>query len=132
KIRLIQEQVDFLEEHFEGYQDFEIIDAFAKTHDFSNKFFHLDELIRAVYIGYEIIKEFKAGDWVVTSSGEIKQIASVQRWSKNTELEYIYNDGECTTVEPKRHATDEEIAGEKERNWWDKHNREVWELRKSD
>src|SRR5699024_8891965 len=31
-----------------------------------------------------------------------------------------------------RHATPEEIAKEKQRRWWAKHGREVWELREND
>lgn len=86
---------------------------------------NFDDLIKALYIGYEVEPEFKAGDWVVnTSSGYIKLIENER------EANFLNND--YIKYHELRHATAEEIATEKERRWWEKNGREVWELKEGD
>src|SRR5699024_3599598 len=83
----------------------------------------LDELIRAFYIGYEVEPIFEVGDWVKdTSTNAVIKINDRQH--RNNLI-----DSRHTTI---RHATPEEIAEEKQRRWWAKHGREVWELRRND
>ena len=87
----------------------------------------LDELIRALYIGYEVDPEFKIGDWVIHKpSREIGKVRYVGSHSLTLENNSGGGSGHF------RHATPEEIAEEKERIWWNKHGRDVWELRERD
>src|SRR5699024_246812 len=73
----------------------------------------LNELIKALYIGYEIKDEFKVGDWVVHSNGNvIRQIEKVEHDHVNvTDGE----DGYIWGISYIRPATPSEIAEEKER-----------------
>lgn len=80
----------------------------------------LDELIRALYIGYEVEEEFKFGDWVRLNNGDLFKITSGNLASEYSKSNAI------------RHATPEEIAEEKQRRWWKNNNRNVWELKKGD
>lgn len=93
-----------------------------------------DDLIKALYIGYEIEEEFKSGDWIVNNQGRVLQVTEVYLEDGNEIVEA--NDGQVFTyrlgAEFVRHATPDEIAEEKERRWWAKHGREVWELKQGD
>lgn len=97
-----------------------------------------DVLLQAIFYGYEIKPEFKVGQYIVYENGAIKNTMKITVVNK----EYI-------TVEPIyklfeeynkisvnspliRHATPEEITIEKQRRWWRKYGRKVWELRKND
>lgn len=89
----------------------------------------LDELICALYIGYEVEPEFKVGDWVVTSDflEPIRKVKEVNDRLLVDNTRIVWRDfGEI------RHATPEEIAKEKERRWWAKHGREPWEIKEDD
>src|SRR5699024_6673411 len=81
------------------------------------------DMARALYEGYEVEETFKVGDWVKdTSTNAVIKIKDRQHRNN-------INDPRYSTV---RHATPEEIAEEKQRRWWAKHGREVWELREND
>lgn len=83
----------------------------------------MEQFVKALYIGYEVEETFKVGDWVKdTSTNAVIKIKDRQHRNN-------INDPRYSTV---RHATPEEIAEEKQRRWWAKHGREVWELRKGD
>src|SRR5699024_9714190 len=93
----------------------------------------LDRLIKALYIGYEVEETFKVGDWVVDVYEGITRIDSKEKeglWIGEGTLTWVNYDGEC--YERLRHATPEEIATEKQRRWWAKHGRDVWELKEND
>lgn len=75
----------------------------------------LDEFIHALYIGYEVELEYKVGDWVVTGRNVIGVYGKDIMTSGNI-----------------RHATESEIAEEKERRWWSCHGRKVNEYKPSD
>ncbi|MCF3942188.1 hypothetical protein [Oceanobacillus alkalisoli] len=82
-----------------------------------------DEMAKALYIGYEIEETFEVGDWIKdTSTGAVIEIINKQH--RNNIMDNRY-----TT---RRRATPSEIAEEKERRWWKKHNRDVWELKRDD
>jgi len=92
-----------------------------------------DDLIKALYIGYEVKPEFKVGDWVYhQSDGIVSQITRVN--FNKLVPDAINTDGHkgWISCEDIRHATSEEIKQEKERRWWEKHGREVKEYRKGD
>src|SRR5690625_4301046 len=82
-----------------------------------------DTLVKALYIGYEVEPEFKVGDWVFNNGTD--RTFQLNESTVNALNEY-------KNMEHIRHATDEEIAQEKERRWWKKHNRDVWELKEGD
>lgn len=83
----------------------------------------MEQFVKALYIGYEIEETFEVGDWVKdTSTNAVIKIND--RKHRNNLI-----DPRHTTI---RHATPEEIAEEKQRRWWAKHGREVWELREND
>jgi len=94
----------------------------------------IDKMARALYVGYEIEPEFRVGDWVVRTvdleehykSGVVFKIAKVDNG-------VLYDDRESVLLESTiRHATPEEIEEEKQRRWWAKHGRGVWELKEGD
>lgn len=96
---------------------------------------HLDSLIRALYIGYEIEEEYKVGDWVViteehNSKGKVLQIKIVESAILN--LDYGNGFQSWWPVSSLRHATPEEIKTEQERRVWAKIGREVGEFRDGD
>ena len=94
---------------------------------------NFDDLIKALYIGYEVKPEFKVGDWVYhQSDGIVSQITRVN--FNKLVSDAINTDGHkgWISCEDIRHATSEEIKQEKERRWWEKHGREVWELKEGD
>src|SRR5690625_561672 len=100
----------------------------------------LDEFIRALYIGYEVELGFNIGDWVVLEDGfigEIEFINELEGWANIGDTKRTKERGVCLAktydlIDIVRHATPSEIAEEKERRWWKKHGRDVWELKKGD
>src|SRR5690625_487713 len=100
----------------------------------------MKQLVKAIYIGYEVEPEFKVGDWVfweTKSNGPIPKTAfKIEKIIKDgvcpDEWPSPYAGGEPIPIEELRHATPSEIAEEKERRWWAKHGRNLWELRKGD
>ena len=96
-----------------------------------------DELIKALYIGYEVEPEYSVGDYVVTDTGIIGKITHFNPDNDNHAfLDVKLNNGTGryanTFIRYFRHATSSEIAAEKERRWWRRHGRDVWELREKD
>ena len=86
-----------------------------------------NELIRALYIGYEVEPEFKIGQWVKSRHGKgIGKIVKISKQGYHTDFNMIADADDI------RHATPQEIATEKTRRWWAKHNREPFELVKGD
>lgn len=90
-----------------------------------------DEFARALYIGYEVIPEFKKGDWVVNAAGTIGEIKEIE----GRIFQVFWGSGmpmRCNKDVFERHATEEEIAEEKERRFFRRNGREPWELKKGD
>lgn len=100
----------------------------------------IDDVVKAIVYGYEVKPEFKVGDWVVLEDGyigEIEFINEVEGWanigySKDTKERGVCLAKTYDLIDIVRHATPSEIAEEKERRWWKKHGRDVWELRARD
>lgn len=98
------------------------------------------ELARALHVGYDVEHIFKVGDWVITEGyskdydGKPLEIIQI----KNDGEKYFYfeqqthPDHNFASYHIKRYATSEEIQQEKQRRWWKKHDREVWELKIND
>jgi len=92
---------------------------FLSTTDFS----------RALFSGYEVEDEFKDGDWVAVEWDEGKDINVIVGFESHGRM-IVDNEG-LNNTPPNgivRHATDEEIATEKQRRFWNGNNRDVWEL----
>ena|SRR5690625_211650 len=137
KVKLTQEQADAIKKLKAEASNKEIIymntSPFGGIHLDKDKQtifeMDLDELIRALYIGYEVESEFKVGDWVVTSDflEPIRKVKEVNDRLLVDNTGIVWRDfGEI------RHATPEEIAKEKERRWFAKHGRNPWELKEGD
>lgn len=131
---LTREQAEALNEIFEkaAFTKDELIDLYAETGLYrSLRELSVSELAKALYIGYEVEPEFKVGDWVYNEkAGTVARVG--ERYDGG---EWVWVDDEEFTfysVNDTRHATPEEIEKEKERRWWAKHGRDVWELRKGD
>ena len=100
------------------------------------KDFTMEEIAKAKIEGYEVEPKFKVGDWVIRTldfgryheKGRVFQIANFD------DRENIYADDGGPSHLPGsiRHATPEEVSKEKQRRWWSKHNRGLWELREWD
>ena len=82
----------------------------------------MEQFVKALYIGYEVEETFEVGDWIYS-----KQVEKIIQINDEGSLA-----GYNTFPTYYRHATPEEIAEEKQRRWWRKHGRGVWELRKGD
>ena len=96
----------------------------------------MEQLVKALYIGYEVEPEFKKGDYVMVKwknreKEEFYRVVSIDPWG-SIHIETLDGSPNSSGHENTRHATPEEIAAEKERRWWKKHGRDVWELRKGD
>ena len=115
-----------IEKHLEGWKSIRILNLLT-----------LDELIRALYIGYEVEPEFKKGDIVKDVYCGVREIAEVNEEGmflytnyKNTEKAWFGN--KTDDYKRIRHATDIEVEAYKKRRFWSKNNRDVWELKKGD
>src|SRR5690625_4957584 len=146
KVKLTQEQaniissigLDELGEWF--YKDERTnTDMYAALKDFT-----MEEIAKAKIEGYEVEPEFKVGDWVITGAfgeshrGRALKIRRISKNYKITGISYCYFENtdelhyNCYLEDIDRQATPEEIAKEKQRIWWAKHDRGVWELREGD
>ncbi len=145
KVKLTQEQADTVEENTADKETAIRLHVggswLAPVNKCLNKL-TLDELVRALYIGYEVEEEYKEDDWVVLKDGNIVRIyyvkngvysSNVVGYPKGKVFAYdLGGDYWYDYEEIERHATPEEIAQEKERRWWEKHGREVREIKVGD
>ena len=142
KVKITQEQADAIEKAWKmsGNKVFIIrmhdrdgsvlIDGREQLGDIST-----DTLIKALYIGYEVELEFEEGQWVAlddyASRPIIAKILEIDI-EGDGRLRLDWSDHCYWDKERIRHATPSEIAEEKERRFWKKHGRDVWELREGD
>jgi|SRR5690625_1255733 len=114
KVKLTQEQAGEIERIKNYFNRHEYITKFVETNGVSDSEFHIEELVRALYTGYEVEPEFKAGDWVHNNlNGCVFQI-------KEYQLEVINDDPRNI-----RHATKQEA-------WWASHGRDVDQYKHND
>ncbi|WP_200415977.1 hypothetical protein [Virgibacillus salexigens] len=127
KVKITQEQAD-------------AIKHFKKVYPEKFRGMRYQEFYDALINGYEIEPEFKVGDWIVvtfelhtTIYGKTMKITNVDK-SHAVGHDICFGlDGEGIVYQNEiRHATPEEIEQEKERRWWNKHGRDVWELKVGD
>lgn len=149
KVKLTQEQADAIElhnksndsgsdgilnKHARNYRSF-VSENWGYPYEALNDL-EISKLAKALYIGYEVQPEFKVGDWVVVRFEGEDWVTDLTR---QNEFGGFYTDSRLPGEKQKfyrvsilRHATPEEIAQEKQRRWWAKHNRDVWELKEKD
>src|SRR5690625_658489 len=134
KVKLTQEQAREIERIKNYFNRHEYITKFVETNGVSDSEFHIEELVRALYIGYEVEPEFKVGDYVVNGGGRVVEILEVTcdsfvvGWIANGKM-FKESTFKHSIL---RHAIPEEVSKEKQRRWWAKHDRGVWELREGD
>jgi len=133
KVKLTMEQVNLIEDQRNKMEDYKIVKFFANEVGESSGKFHIDELIRALYVGYEVEEEFKEGDWVFPTrlySAETSVYKVVETMHRSIKLDHGFSHFEL--MGDFRHATDEEIATEKQRRFWNGNDRETNEFRAND
>ena len=89
-----------------------------------------ETLAKAIYIGYEVEPELKVGDFVDIGLFGVSKIAEVT--GVKGDAIAINGSDEYNEFKINRVLTDKEKQEEKQRRWWRKHSRDVWELRKGD
>ena len=132
KVKLTQEQAEMIKKHREA----DNLEMLLRKHRMSGCLTYIDELttqqvVDAYFDGYKVDPDFEVGDWVVYDNGvrcgyKTNQIKDVD------EQKAYFDEGRAMHLTRLRHATPEEIAEEKQRRWWAKHDREVWELKEGD
>ena len=137
KVKLTQEQAEKIEEvkdYKKKYQEYIsdmlyercINGSWIGVYEPLNNL-NADEFARAIYIGYEVEPEYKKGDWVKSKIGTgVGKIIHLKQFGYETDF------GLLADTDDIRHATPEEIAEEKERRWWHRHGRGVWEFKTRD
>src|SRR5690606_17331433 len=139
KVKVTREQAEAIEFAKKNHPNIDIVKAYVNYRDWrlcgeldSLKLLEFDDLIKALYNGYEVEPEFKVGDWVVIDYKEHgTKVGKIKGYIKKDAF-YIDNNHAAGSIMNTRHATPEEIVAEKERRWWAKHGRDVWELREGD
>src|SRR5690625_241481 len=87
------------------------------------------EINAAYFNGYEVEEVFKEGDWVHYDNGIKSTPRFVTRLISKVYAESVdLGDNRTMPIDDIRHATDEEIATEKQRRFWNGNNCDVWEL----
>lgn len=136
KVKITQEQAETIERLLVDSKPHHLVRHHIK-HGWNNELngnmrsLSNDELIRSLYIGYEVEPEFSVGNHAYHKpSGRIAKIAKID--IKDGLL--FVNDEDFTYFHKNnaRLATPSEIAEEKERRFFKRHGREPWELRKGD
>lgn len=144
KVKLSQEQAGAIKEKLKTHNKNDILrmraNPFSKmgAHiNAGNKIIldmEIEKLAKALFIGYEIDQEFEVGDWVVREQETNNDfIGKITRIKKGTNYGTVYSiDRLNLKTNEIRHATNDEIKQEKERRWWNKHNRSAWDLNRFD
>src|SRR5699024_9985253 len=104
---------------------------------------YIDELttqqvVDAYFGGYEIEETYEVGDWVYVdwiTGARLHKVAETEgiKTKAGKPALKIHGDGNILApIEITRHATPEEITKEKQRRWWAKHGRNVYEFKEGD
>lgn len=75
-------------------------------------------VMRAIFQGYKTKEHFEVGDWAKDSKGRLFKITEDRVHTANNDPRY----------QELEKATDEEVK----KYWWNKHGRDVWELKEGD
>ena len=131
KVKLTREQAEMIKNHKEA-KEFERL---MQKHRMKGLPTHIDELttqqvVDAYFDGYEVEETFKVGDWVMHELS--KWLGEVTRIYEDELNVLRLGDGYIWNKKYVRHATPEEIAEEKQRRWWARHGRDVYEFKAGD
>lgn len=137
KVKVTPKLANLIKNTLDKYPKDQIVRNYDSIGCAYRKEIDLDTLIRALYIGYEVELDYKANDWVVVNNHGDIWTAKIAKITHDEIAVYV---DECPYVDNKqyyvfsklRHATHEEIQQEKERRWWTRNGRNVWELKKGD
>ena len=133
KVKITQEQnraISELMEHPYNNTKDELLKEHAELGGFvtlNDLDIDLPLLAKVLYGRYEVESKFKVGDWVKSRHG-----IGTGKITKIDKMGYYTYFGMIAASDDIRHATPQEIAEEKERRWWAKHDRGVWEIREGD
>ena len=132
KVKLTREQAEMIKNHKEA----DNLEMLLRKHRMLGCLTYIDELttqqvVDAYFDGYKVDPDFEVGDWVVYDNGvrcgyKTNQIKDVD------EQKAYFDEGRTMLLTRLRHATPEEIAEEKQRRWWAKHGRDVFEFKTGD
>src|SRR5699024_574998 len=130
KVKLTQEQAWMIENHRGAFE------SLMRKHHMKNCPTYIDELttqqvVDAYFDGYKVDPDFEVGDWVVYNNGVRCGYKTNQRKDVDEQKAY-YDEGRTMFLTRLRHASPEEIAEEKQRRWWAKHGRGVFEFKTGD
>lgn len=115
KVKVSKEQAD-------------LILSFIEDFNMNFNHMHLGTFVEALENGYEVEEEFGIGDWIFSKYN--KDIGRVTEVGSS----YLkYDDGFISNeLHAFRHATEQEIAQEKKRRFWEGLGREINEYKKGD
>ena len=131
KVTLTQEQADAIEEiKNKGIPCTWKSDGWEVRRVEAINNLNLDEFMKAIYKGYEVEPSIKIGDFVDIGLFGISKIAEVTGVKGNAIA--INGSEEYHEFKINRVLTDEEKQEEKQRRWWARHSRDVWELKRGD
>ncbi|WP_163579084.1 hypothetical protein [Gracilibacillus saliphilus] len=142
KVKITRKQADRLRETITYGDKSTLIQTIANTPKYELESYNqclatlsLDELIRALYIGYEVEKKFKPKDWIyIDAKGTHNNKPMVAQIDfiipPRLQLDNVWHI--FMSSSHIRHATEEEIAQEKKRRFWSGIGRDVDEYRTGD
>lgn len=128
KVKLTQEQAWMIENHRGSFE------RLMRKRYMKNCPTYIDELttqqvVDAYFGGYEVEETFDVGEWVRNSV--TGKVARIDDRGYDEEVVWV-DDKEVNFFSEFRRASPEEITEEKQRRWWAKHGRDVWELKMGD
>ncbi len=128
KVKVTQEQQHLIDQWMDNKVGLVNIFVDRNAHKGSILYsFTLDQLIKSLYVGYEVEPEFEVGDFITHKlTGDIGKVTKI---SANA----VHADNTMGgAISGFRHSTESEIAQEIERIFWSKHGRDLKEYRIGD
>ncbi|WP_080875577.1 hypothetical protein [Oceanobacillus timonensis] len=157
KVSLTQEQLEKIESELDGTARSEVKllarhtkcvvvddnDTWINDYKCLNKI-SVEDMAKILFVpgSYEVIPQFKVGEWVRHDDGEVGKITKIEESSGQTlifidieDIKRMYFWEEKYICDPERffrHATPEEIQQEKKRRFWDRIGRKEDEYKEDD
>src|SRR5699024_8454985 len=134
KVKLTREQAEMIKNHKEA----DNLEMLLRKHRMLGCLTYIDELttqqvVDAYFDGYKVDPDFEVGDWVVYDNGVERGYGYKTNQIKDVDEQKAYFDeGRRMHLTSLRHATPEEITKEKQRRWWVRHGRDVYEFKEGD
>lgn len=125
KLKITREQEKAIEWYRENFTNEGAIQDFIRDRHPALSEFTTEQFALLFLEWYEVEPEFKLNDYVWHTEND-----TILKLDDEDRVEFANK--YYTEKDKLRHATPEEIQQEKERRWWAKHGRGVWELREGD